>query len=66
MLQVEQYRYPNGPPIGTLLGSGIGALTGLDTAGKMPGSITAEIQRKTNARIAAMTLDQNIPVVLMY
>ena len=40
MLQVEQYLYPNGPPIG-VPSLGIGAFTGQLTAGKIPGSVMA-------------------------
>jgi hypothetical protein len=41
MLQVEQYLYPSGPPMEVLPSFGIGALTGDDIGGKIPGSVVA-------------------------
>jgi hypothetical protein len=62
MLQVEQYRYPNGPPRGTC--DGTGALTGLDTGGIMPGSINAATQRVEILNTPKPTLHQNNDVVM--
>jgi hypothetical protein len=72
MLQVEQYLKPNGPPICTgtcsspsslpfsFLLVGIGALIGQEIAGKIPGSVIADIQSKTKVNIAETKVDTNI------
>mmetsp|Transcript_39893 Transcript_39893/g.96299 ORF Transcript_39893/g.96299 Transcript_39893/m.96299 type:complete len:210 (-) Transcript_39893:498-1127(-) len=62
MLHVLQYLYPTGPPSGTH--SGMGALTGLETGGMIPGSINAETHNVVRLVTAMATLHQNILCVL--
>ena len=59
MLQVEQYRYPKGPPMGTC-SPGTGALMGDDTGGKIPGSIMAEIHKVITVKAPKTVLNQKM------
>ena len=57
MLHDEQYLYPKGPPMGISCG-GNGALTGLETAGIIPGSIMAVTHSVIILKLASTTLAQ--------
>ena len=57
MLHDEQYLYPKGPPMGISCG-GKGALTGLETAGIIPGSIMAATHSMTILKDARTMLAQ--------
>ena len=51
-MQVLQYRKPRGPPMGVIPSLGIGALTGQETGGRIPGSVVAVFHNVTRVEIA--------------
>ena len=60
ILHVEQYLYPNGPPIEVSTSWGIGALTGDDMGGKIPGSLVALTHMVRNDEIVKTTVSHTV------